>query len=191
MPPTLMVSGITEITSVSELLLVGTGAVGFRFIPGAGGVDPEWSREVVLQLPPLIVPVGIFANQPKHEVQEIASFCRLDVLLFIGEEVPQYFHGFSHRVIKGLDLCSRVEEKAKGYADRVSGFQLSIPSDQLTAPDHLLQLKRLSTRYHVVVAGSLPKHTMDLAEESGAGGVHLDWSALKGCREHLVSPLRI
>lgn len=91
----------------------GMDALGFVLEPKSKGyVNPEQAREIIFRLPPLVSIVGVFQNTPRYAVQELVTFCRLDRLLFLGEESPQECKGYSQPIIKyvpSLTQCSDYE----------------------------------------------------------------------------------
>lgn len=93
----------------------GVHALGFVFAPSPRRINPETAREIILRLPPFVTPVGVFVNQPRYEVQEIASFCSLQALQFHGDEDPAYCRRWpGYRVIKALRVGENFDLGAAG-----------------------------------------------------------------------------
>ncbi|MHB1127187.1 MAG: phosphoribosylanthranilate isomerase [Bacillota bacterium] len=98
---------ICGIQSLDEALVAidcGADALGFVFAPSSRRMNPERAREIIMELPPFVTKVGVFVNEERYIVQEIASFCRLDVLQFHGEEPPSYTRNFSQQMVKAFAL---------------------------------------------------------------------------------------
>ncbi|MDW7674272.1 MAG: phosphoribosylanthranilate isomerase [Bacillota bacterium] len=118
------VCGISSLEEALTAVNAGANAIGFVFAPSKRKINPEKAREISLALPPFVSKVGVFVNQERYEVQEISSFCNLDVLQFHGEETPEYCRKFTQTVVKafGVKDSSVLEElpKYKG----VQGFLL-------------------------------------------------------------------
>ncbi|MGI9953517.1 phosphoribosylanthranilate isomerase [Moorellaceae bacterium AZ2] len=96
------ICGIKTWAEARAALDAGAHALGFVFAPSPRRIHPETAREIITKLPPLITTVGVFVNEPRYSLLEIASFCRLDVLQLHGEEPPEYCRGISNRLIKAI-----------------------------------------------------------------------------------------
>lgn len=96
------ICGIKTWAEARAALEAGAHALGFVFAPSPRRIDPESAREIIMKLPPFITTVGVFVNEPRYSLLEIASFCRLDVLQLHGEELPEYCRGISNRLIKAI-----------------------------------------------------------------------------------------
>ncbi|GAW90990.1 phosphoribosylanthranilate isomerase [Calderihabitans maritimus] len=101
------ICGITEWEEARVALDQGAHALGFVFAPSRRYINPEKAREIICRLPPFVTRVGVFVNEKRYAVQEIATFCRLDVLQFHGEESPEYCRGYSQQVIKAFSVKDR------------------------------------------------------------------------------------
>lgn len=96
------ICGIRTWDEARAALDAGAHALGFVFAPSPRRIHPEAAREIIMKLPPFVTTVGVFVNEPRYSLLEIASFCRLDVLQLHGEEPPEYCHGISNRLIKAI-----------------------------------------------------------------------------------------
>ncbi|HBT47074.1 MAG TPA: phosphoribosylanthranilate isomerase [Peptococcaceae bacterium] len=96
------ICGIKTWEEARAALEAGVHALGFVFAPGPRRIHPEVAREIILRLPPFVTSVGVFVNEPRYSLLEIASFCRLDVLQLHGDEPPEYCRGLSQRLIKAI-----------------------------------------------------------------------------------------
>lgn len=87
---------INEIESqkqVQQALGQGAGAIGIKIGYGEHKVPPESARELFLSCPLFIGKVGVFAaDTPRYEVEELITFCKLDVLHFtqIPADISSY-----------------------------------------------------------------------------------------------------
>ncbi|MDN5344019.1 MAG: phosphoribosylanthranilate isomerase [Clostridia bacterium] len=84
----------------------------------------ETAREIIGKLPPFTTTVGVFVNEPRYSLMEIASFCRLDVLQLHGDEPPRYCHGLSQRLIKAFRVRDDSFIRAIETYQEVQGFLL-------------------------------------------------------------------
>jgi len=91
-------------------------ALGFIFAGSPRRVGPDVVCEIVKFLPPFVSTVGVFVDEDKEKVKEIAAICSLTTLQFHGEESPAYCQGFRQKVIKSFRVKDEsVLEKAVSY----------------------------------------------------------------------------
>ena len=115
------ICGIKSLLEAQLAVEAGADAVGFILTPGAAGINPELAREICLSLPPFITKVGVFVNEQRYVVEELATFCKLDVLQFDGLETPEYCKRWSYQVIKsfkvteGWDVAELGKYQAEGF----------------------------------------------------------------------------
>jgi phosphoribosylanthranilate isomerase len=116
MVPRIKICGITRAEDAHLAADLGAWAVGFIFWPGSGrSIEPQRARDIVRGLPPFVMPVGVFVNQPAADVEETATFVRLGAVQLHGEEQPAMARALSHRVIKAVPIDA--EGRALGLDD--------------------------------------------------------------------------
>ena len=92
---------------------LGAWAVGFVFWPGSARfIDPYRARRISTALPPWVVPVGVFVNQPAEYVSAVASLVRLGVVQLHGSETPEMVERMPQRVIKSVAVTSDFDESS-------------------------------------------------------------------------------
>lgn len=70
---------------------LGATYVGFVFVRKSPRyIDPAVAAEIVPELPRGVIPVGVFANQPRDRVLDIISATGVKVAQFSGLESPEY-----------------------------------------------------------------------------------------------------
>ncbi|MHB1420692.1 MAG: phosphoribosylanthranilate isomerase [Bacillota bacterium] len=113
------ICGIQTLGEALAAIESGANALGFVFAPSSRRINPERAREIIMELPPFVTRVGVFVDEERYIVQEIASFCRLDVLQFHGDEPPSYTRNFSQQMVKAFSLKdeSVLEEMGKYQVD--------------------------------------------------------------------------
>jgi len=110
------ICGITNKDDVLWAADLRVDALGFIFAESPRRVRPEVVCEIVKLLPPFISRVGVFIDEDKEKVKEIADLCSLTTLQFHGEESPVYCCGFRQKIIKSFRVKDEsVIEKAAGY----------------------------------------------------------------------------
>lgn len=98
---------ICGITNLEDGLLaaeLGASALGFVFATSPRQIEPNKAKEIINKLPPFVTKVGVFVDEDKEKVKEIAALCELDVLQFHGGEEPSYCQEFSQKVIKAFRI---------------------------------------------------------------------------------------
>lgn len=117
--------GITKIEDALAAQALGADAIGMVFAESPRRVEKEQAREIVQALPPFVHLVGVFVDEEKSVIEDIADFCRLTVLQFHGAESPEYCAGFDRPVIKAFRISQREDiERLKPYQGKVSAFLL-------------------------------------------------------------------
>jgi phosphoribosylanthranilate isomerase len=100
------ICGITNLTDAFFAAQVGADALGFNFYPKSPRyVTPEAAKQIIRKIPGRTAKVGVFVNHDVLWVQEIFTFCGLDLVQLHGDEPPEYCGQFaSSRVIKAVSL---------------------------------------------------------------------------------------
>ena len=119
------ICGITNKEDALWAINLKVDALGFVFAESPRRVGPEIVKEIVRLLPPFISSVGVFVNEDKDKVKEIAKSCRLTALQFHGEESPSYCEDFAQKVIKAFRVKNEsVLEEITRYQGKVDGCLL-------------------------------------------------------------------
>jgi phosphoribosylanthranilate isomerase len=99
---------ICGITNLEDALLaaeLGANALGFIFHPKSPRkVAPEAAREIIRQLPPLVLSVGVLVNEEAALVRDLAERVGLDWVQLHGAETPEYCRSLGRRVLKGFRI---------------------------------------------------------------------------------------
>lgn len=85
---------------------MGVDYIGFVFCSSPRRVTPEAARAISEELPPHVLRVGVFMDQPAEEIEETARFCRLDLVQLHGQESPQFCQRFGSGCIKAVTVLS-------------------------------------------------------------------------------------
>lgn len=89
----------------------GAGALGFVFWPDSPRfIDPESARMIVARLPPAVIPVGVFVNQSREYVNEVAAKVSLGAIQLHGDESVEYARAMIRPVFKAIALADANEE---------------------------------------------------------------------------------
>jgi phosphoribosylanthranilate isomerase len=101
------ICGITRLEDAQLASTLGAWAVGFIFWPGSPRfIDPDEAAPIVSALSPLVVPVGVFVDQPVEVVNDVARRLRLGAVQLHGSESNEYMAHVEPRIIKAASLES-------------------------------------------------------------------------------------
>ena len=109
------ICGITNPEDACLAAELGADALGFIFYPASPRrVGPEAAREIIRQLPPLVLSVGVFVDEEAAVVRELAARVGLDWVQLHGRESPEYCRSLGRRVLKGfrIEAASSLESLA-------------------------------------------------------------------------------
>ncbi len=102
---------ICGITNIKDALLCSeynADAVGFIFYEKSKRyISPDKAKEIINQLPPFLMKVGVFVNEEPQIVNESAQKNGLNVVQLHGDESPEYISKIHLPVIKAF----RIDEK--------------------------------------------------------------------------------
>ncbi len=139
---------ICGITNLEDALLAssaGADALGFIFSKKSPRyINKRKAGEIIQHLDPFLAKVGVFLDQEKQEVLDIASSLHLDILQFHGREAPAYCHFFKPRfkVIKVFfPEDSPYEGKISRY--KIDAFMFDMNYEQKTKGKKMLPAEAL------------------------------------------------
>jgi phosphoribosylanthranilate isomerase len=120
------ICGITSAQDGRMVADAGADAIGLVFWPRSPrSVDIITARQIVADLPPLIVRVGVFVDASREDLERTAQEVGLDVLQLHGSERPEDLARLPRRVVKALRVDPQFSaDQAARYADRCAGVLL-------------------------------------------------------------------
>lgn len=99
------ICGITNVDDALDAVEFGADALGFNFWPDSPRyLKPEKAKEILGEIPPSILKVGVFVNESYEKVRDIAVDLSLDTLQFHGDETPYYCDQFAAPYWKAFRL---------------------------------------------------------------------------------------
>jgi len=118
------ICGITNLEDALAAADAGADALGFNFYKKSPRcIEPSKAAEIIEQLPPFTVPVGIFVNEREDRIREILAATGIQAVQFHGDESPEFCQRFGGRVIKAFQVKDK--ESLKNMAHyRVGAFLL-------------------------------------------------------------------
>jgi len=120
------ICGITNIEDARLAAGMGAHALGFIFFPKSPrSVRPDAAREIIRNLPPLLMTVGVFVDEEAGVVRQIAETAGLDWIQLHGQETPEYCRSLKRRVVKGFRIKDADSlSLLPGYRGSVQAFLL-------------------------------------------------------------------
>lgn len=104
---------------------LGAWGVGFVFWPGSPRfIDPYRAKKICAALPPWVVPVGVFVDQPDDYVSAVASLVQLGAVQLHGHESLETVERLPHRVIKSVEVTESFDETTVDRLPRRAGVLL-------------------------------------------------------------------
>jgi len=170
---------ICGITNLEDALLAssaGADALGFIFSKKSPRyISKRKAGEIIQRLDPFLAKVGVFIDQGKQEVLDIASSLHLDILQFHGKEVPVYCHFFKPRfkIVKVFfPEDSPYEGKISGY--KIDAFMFDMKYEEKTKGRRVLPAKVLKEiaglikkDKRVIMSGGLNINNIDNVKKLG------------------------
>ncbi len=99
------ICGITRAEDAVLAAELGTELIGFNFWPGSRRYcPPELAQQIAAQLPPRVKRVGVFVNEHRTRVDQVARQVGLDMVQLHGDERPEDCTGFAVPVVKALQV---------------------------------------------------------------------------------------
>jgi len=118
------ICGITNIDDALAAAEFGADALGFNFYKKSPrSIEPQKAAEIIAQLPPFIVPIGIFVNEREERIRETVSLACLQGIQLHGDETPEFCQRFGSRVIKAFQVKNKESLKHMSHY-RVSAYLL-------------------------------------------------------------------
>lgn len=88
------ICGMTDRADLDACIDAGADAVGFIFAQSPRRLTLEQARALTAAVPPFVTTVGVFAGDTGELVSGAIEACRLDVLQFCGDELPDFCGSF-------------------------------------------------------------------------------------------------
>ena len=132
--PKVKICGITNAEDAVVAVAAGADALGFVFYRKSPRyIEPTLARQIIMSLPPLVIPVGVFVDEDQLVVRNLMDDCGLALAQLHGNESAIYCKELGRTVLKVLRVKDRSTFLAlaefRGRAG-VRGFILDAFSDQ-------------------------------------------------------------
>ncbi|MDD3580604.1 MAG: phosphoribosylanthranilate isomerase [Desulfobacca sp.] len=120
------ICGLTNLADARLASDLGAHALGFIFYPKSPRyIAPEAARDIIAQLPPLVLSIGVFVNEELATVRKLSDQIGLDWVQLHGEEPPDYCQALGRNVIKVIPVKDATSlDLMTAYQGRVRAFLL-------------------------------------------------------------------
>lgn len=86
----------------------GADALGFVFsAKSPRSIEPAVAKRIIAQLPPFVIPVGVFVNQDRDTIRNVFDECGLAFVQLHGDETPTFCESLGRPVLRALRLRDR------------------------------------------------------------------------------------
>ncbi len=102
--------GITRLQDAINAQQAGCNAVGFVFVKSSKRyIEPTECNKIINKISPLLLTVGLFANNSKEEVEFILSQSTIHVLQFHGSESSEFCEQFKRPYWKAIPMADAID----------------------------------------------------------------------------------
>ena len=119
------VCGITNPAEALAIVALGVDALGFIFVRSSPRlVEADTVRAIVNSLPPFVDAVGVFMDQERAEVNDMATYCGLTMIQLHGHETPDYCRAMVRPVLKAFRVRKEALPDLAAYHPSIKGYLL-------------------------------------------------------------------
>jgi phosphoribosylanthranilate isomerase len=106
--PKVKICGITNVEDALAAVEAGADAIGFVFHHGSPRrVTADVIKRIIAQVPPFVLPVGVFVNEDIKIVRDLMDDCGLAIAQLHGDEAAAYCDLLGRPVLKAIRLKDR------------------------------------------------------------------------------------
>jgi phosphoribosylanthranilate isomerase len=108
MPIKIKICGITNTQDAQVAVEAGADALGFVFYDKSPRcIEHAVAKRIIAQLPPFVLPVGVFVNQDQETIRQVFDECGLAFAQLHGDETPMFCESLERPVLRALRLRDR------------------------------------------------------------------------------------
>ena len=163
----LYITGIKSEVEALAAIEYGANAIGVELGYRKNALEAESCRTWLEKLPFHVLKSGIFQDEEYYAVEEIASFCHLDIIHLASIAKANDFGRHSGRVIIETDICNIKDFKADGYIIK------------LVNPDDIKLIKAEAIAKPLLLTGKFSiDEWSEILDEYKPTGLSIDFSCL-------------
>ncbi len=102
------ICGITNLEDAEAAVEAGADALGFVFYAKSPrAIEPAVAKRIIANLPPFVLPVGVFVNHDVTIIRNVFDDCGLALAQLHGDETPTFCESLGRPVLRALRLRDR------------------------------------------------------------------------------------
>ena len=101
------ICGVTRSQDVKMIAKAGADAIGFQMSMGPRKLTPAQARKLVKLVPPFVVSVGVFVDEPLARAKKLIKFCGFQTVQLHGKESGSYCEKLEVPVIKAIRMKNK------------------------------------------------------------------------------------
>ncbi len=142
-------NGIENQAEAMQAVAQGAAGIAVRLGYKKSALDAEQTRDWLELLPLPIFKIGVFPGEAYYDVEEMASFCHLDVIVLDPRDDLAHYSRYSGRILVSLVGCNWAaftEEKLRQVKEIANGIIIPVGDggvDWLRHKQRLLDLEKL------------------------------------------------
>ena len=153
------ICGLTRPEHVQTAVQAGADFIGFVFAPSKRRISPEEAAKLAAQIPPHVQKVGVFVNETKEQIQQIAAAVPLNYVQYHGDETAAFIKDIGLPAIKAFSIRTK-EDVARAATYDVAYYLFDAPgTDYRGGNGHTFDWSLLEegniARDRVILAGGL------------------------------------
>ncbi|OPX30215.1 MAG: hypothetical protein B1H08_02290 [Candidatus Omnitrophica bacterium 4484_171] len=164
------ICGITNVEDALSCSQSGADALGFIFYKRSPRyISPQRAKKIMENIGPFISRVGVFVNEDRARVNDIASYLNLDILQFHGRESAAYCRYFSKtfKVIKVFFPPELSDKEYTGVSAYLFDIRIENKETGLTLDDSFLKkIKAIKHKKTILSGGITPANVSKLIKKA-------------------------
>jgi phosphoribosylanthranilate isomerase len=158
---------ICGITNINDALLsceLGANALGFIFYEKSKRyISYVQSTEIIRQLPPFVMKVGIFVNSLIHEINDVAPSIGLNAVQLHGDETPSYIEQINLPVIKAFRINNEFDYRKMEDYKNCSFLLDSYSPDNLGGTGMTFDWTKITMKFRekIILAGGISSDNIE------------------------------
>jgi phosphoribosylanthranilate isomerase len=163
------ICGITNLKDAKAALNYGADALGFVFYQKSKRyITPDNARNIIMQLPPFTITVGIFVNSSVGEIYHTVKKSGINTVQLSGDESPSFVNSLNYPRIKALHLAENFiynQQELEKFENVIFLLDSAVSYGGSGVPANWQVCREIAAAYPVILAGGLTPHNVTQAIE--------------------------